>query len=540
MSWVQISKRVGERLRQPWFGGGGGALLAVCLGLVLLESRVGKGLRDWSYDLPFVARAEKPNTEVVVIYLDEQSYRDLQQAPADFERALHAQLVQRLKAAGARMIVFDMLFIDVRKSGSRSDSLFAQAMREDGKVILGAQLQQDELGHPTVFPPVDALRDACAGWGLAYIQRDPDFAARQHHPGTEQVPSLGWKAAELFGAKVTRQPESRANERWLNYYSREPFAGVSYSDVLQGRLPPGFTFKNKVVFIGAGVVTGYFGEEKEQFRSPWTWINGHFHLGVEVNALTFTNLVHEDWLTRPSEAVEILVVIITGLLLGYGLSLFRPLAATGAAILFALIMAGIAYFLFVRYKLWFSWLIPVVAQAPLALGWSYLFYAVKTYLETKLLETSLALYLSPHQAKQILKQPELLKPGAKKETTSILFSDTANFSKSSQRMEPNDLVQLLNNYYEAAIGCIHQTDGTVVNLVADAILAIWNAPQPQSDHQERACRAALLLNQQLVHFQSLQHEPSPAHADRLAHRKCLRRQHRQAPPVSITPPSAMT
>jgi adenylate cyclase len=69
-------------------------------------------------------------------------------------------------------------------------------------------------------------------------------------------------------------------------------------------------------------------------------------------------------------------------------------------------------------------------------------------------------------------------------------------------MDPNDLVQLLNNYYEAAIGCIHQTNGTVVNLVGDAILAIWNAPQSQPDHQERACRAALLLNEQLVHFEA--------------------------------------
>ena len=101
---------------------------------------------------------------------------------------------------------------------------------------------------------------------------------------------------------------------------------------------------------------------------------------------------------------------------------------------------------------------------------------------------------------QILKHPDLLKPGATQKTVSILFSDIASFSKISERMNPDDLVKLLNDYYEAAIGCVHQTDGTVMNLIGDAIFAIWNAPQEQADHQERAVRAALLLNEKLLHF----------------------------------------
>ena len=124
----------------------------------------------------------------------------------------------------------------------------------------------------------------------------------------------------------------------------------------------------------------------------------------------------------------------------------------------------------------------------------------KGHVETKLLETSLSLYLSPIQVKQILKQPDLLKPGAVQKTVSILFSDIANFSKISERMDPDDLVKLLNNYYETAISCIHKTEGTVMNLIGDAILAIWNAPQDQKDHQARACQAALLLNESLIRF----------------------------------------
>jgi adenylate cyclase len=61
---------------------------------------------------------------------------------------------------------------------------------------------------------------------------------------------------------------------------------------------------------------------------------------------------------------------------------------------------------------------------------------------------------------------------------------------------------LLNNYYEATIRCIHQTDGTVVDIIGDAIFAIWNAPEAQADHKDRMVQAALLFQQNLKHFNS--------------------------------------
>ncbi len=499
-----FSENIKKHFQQPWFGGLVGATLATAVGVSLLILPVGKGLRDWSYDLPFLLRAEKHIDDVVLVYLDEKSYAELGQAPSEFDRGVHAKLLRRLQAEGATLVVFDVLFIDPKRPNTDGERDFARAMREFGRVVLGAQYHQDrhlQIPSSMVWPPIDLLRDAAAGWGLTQIHRDSDFAARLHHPGTEQVPSLAWKAAELWGAEAAKHPESRGSERWLNYYSREPFQGISYSDVVSGKpLLAGFSFSNKVVFVGSGEVAGYTGEEKEQFRYPWTWLTGHFPFGVEIHALTFSNLVRQDWLSRLPTLVEILVIALSGALLGYGLSLFRPLAATSIALLAALVCAGLAIFVSARFNVWFPWMIVVAAQTPLALGWAYLFHSIRTYMETKLLETSLALYLSPAQVKRILKQPDLLKPGGEQKTVSILFSDIANFSKISERMDADDLVKLLNNYYEAAIGCVHETDGTVMNLIGDAIFAIWNAPEEQTDHQERACRAGLLLNERLVQF----------------------------------------
>jgi adenylate cyclase len=468
---------------------------------------LGKGLRDWSYDLPFVMRPEISHTNFLIIYLDEGSYSALKQDTVDFDRSLHARLVRKLKAAGAKMIVFDVVFTDhPNRPITAADRDFAQAMREEGRVVLGADYKVDEhLLTKDISAPLDPLRDACAGWGLAIIHSDTDNEARKVHPGTDRYPSLAWKSAELLGATVTRKPEDRPKERWLNYYSHEPFKGISYYDAVRDGGAPLELFKNKIIFIGAGDVTGHVGDLREQFRSPWTWLNGHFHLGVEIHALTLCNLLHQDWMWRLSYGLEALLVLASGMMVGYGLSLFRPLAATGAALAFALAVTIVNYVAFVQLNLWFPWLIIVAAQAPAALAWSWLFHSIRSYLETKLLETSLALYLSPQQVQRILKQPGLLKPGGTQQTVSILFSDIANFSKISERMDPNDLVRLLNDYYEAAIAGVHKTEGTVMNLIGDAIFAIWNAPQSQSDHQERACRAALLLTDQLKHFDATSH-----------------------------------
>jgi adenylate cyclase len=509
MSRYRIREKLQSRLKQQWFGGGVGALLAAVFGLILLPETtidLGKRLRDWSYDLPFIfADSLRPavnNENIRIIYLDEKSYGELKQSPGDFDRGLHAQLIRKLKADGAKMIVFDILFVDPRPGEETADKNLADAMRENGKVVLAAQY--DELLHTPaiayqVIPPLDLFRDVCAGWGLDKLDNESDSVPRRHYQGIEQVPSLAWKSAEIAGAGVTKNPNDRRIRRWLNYYSDHPFQGVSYSDALAGTsLPSGF-FSNKMVFIGAGdEVAGYSAhEQKEHFRSPWTWLTRHFNVGVEVHALTFQNLMRQDWLSQTSPALEVVIVLFSGLVLGYGLCVLRPLAATGATCIFVVLMTLFSAAAFARFNVWFPWLIPVAVQVPIALSWSYLFNSVRAFVEGQLLETSLALYLSPKQVKQILKQPDLLKPGGREQLVTILFSDIASFSKISEGLDPNKLVNELNHYYEAAIGCVHKTDGTVMNLIGDAIFAIWNAPQEQPDHQERACRAALLLSEQV-------------------------------------------
>ena len=91
-------RKLTSRLHRPWFGSGFGAVLVPIVGLCLLFFPIGRRLRDWSYDLPFVVRGSTQITNVVVVSLDEASLGELNQDKSTFDRSLHGELVRRLNA----------------------------------------------------------------------------------------------------------------------------------------------------------------------------------------------------------------------------------------------------------------------------------------------------------------------------------------------------------------------------------------------------------------------------------------------------------
>lgn len=491
------------KFSQPWFGSTLTTLAGGAIGLFLFFSILGVPLEHLSYDLPFLLfRGDTPRDDVVIIELDDESYEVLQQNRSAFDGALHAALLRRLAAEGASIVVFDIIFAD-QNPPPPGDELLAAAMRSHGKVVLAGDVpERDQALSPgaaaLTLRPV--LTNAAAGWGIARIE--PGEAPRRLYTGTPEWPSLAWRAAELVNAPITKPDRARENPLWINYYGQEPFLRLSYYRALDPAKTPGFSFRGKAVFIGRGAGVGYAGEQKDQFRYPWTPLNGRYPFGVEMHALTFANLVQQDALRRYPLLAEVALLLLVGTGLGFFLPRTPPLAATAIAIGTAAAIATLGCLTQLLWNRWFGWMIPVAVQIPLLLIWAIGLHALKSYLETTFLKRSLGFYVSPYHVDEILRQPELLKPGVAQREASILFSDIAQFSKIAERMLPDDLAQLLNDYYETAISSIHETGGTVMNLIGDAILAIWNAPQLQEDHQARACRAAALLSEKLVVFDS--------------------------------------
>ena len=490
-----------------------GVVLAVGTGMLLYEPRFGKRLENYSYDLLgkrlvnfsydllLVARWFVPAEGAVMVYLDDVSYEQLHQPlNVPWDHSLHADLIKRLTSAGARAIAFDMTFTDPNVSGPAGDERMAAAMKQSGRVILAADNVKIGKGINKITPPLGLLRNSAASIGSSELDPDADLVSRKPPP-ERQLPSLSWACAEFLGAKVTRQEEQRQSRRWMNYYGPpNSIPGASYYAALDASQVPDEFFRGKVVFVGGRLLTKFGWERKDEYPNPFSfWLPAaSFTSGAEIQATAFLNLVNEDWLRSLPMMTERLVIIALGLLFGYGLVLLNPLRATVFAALGLGLVLAFVYVLFRQKLIWFPWLI-VAVQAGVALSWSVLFNSVQLYVQKRLYEYTLGLYLSPKLVKKFAKSAALLKPGAEKQALTLFFSDIADFTTMSEGMDSNELSVLMNSYFETAVSkCIHKADGTVAKYIGDSIFAFWNAPDAQADHPLRACEAALLFREQVA------------------------------------------
>ena len=100
-------------------------------------------------------------------------------------------------------------------------------------------------------------------------------------------------------------------------------------------------------------------------------------------------------------------------------------------------------------------------------------------------------FVPPDHVEQISKHPELLRLGGERRDITVIFSDVAGFTPLSEKLEPEQLNQLLYHYLGAMTGVIYREHGTLDKYEGDGMMAFFGAPIPLDDHPLLAVRAAL-------------------------------------------------
>ncbi|MBI3878596.1 MAG: CHASE2 domain-containing protein [Verrucomicrobia bacterium] len=362
--------------------------LVSALGVLLLLTSWSPGVRlvQASYDLShqLAGPVVLPGGDPIIVYLDLQSHLTENQDPArPWPRALHARLLRRLTAAGARAVVFDIVFSGAGADAS-ADEAFAAALRENGHTILGAELNPSSHDSGAsewtkswkLELPAENLRSAAAGWGVTQLQIEDDICVRRLFAGRDpsQEPSLVWAAARVAG--ITNRPAPAGDGRWVRYYGPPlSLRHVSYSSALDPKATPDEIFRGKIVFVGARPMAGRINERRDEFRSPFYLLNSRdlFVPGVEIHATQLLNLMRGDSLRRLSGTNEARILLGAAMLFGAGLMWLRPLTATAAALAGAGAVLGLEQLGF-GHGVWFPWLIVCAVQIPAALTGSYLFH----------------------------------------------------------------------------------------------------------------------------------------------------------------------
>jgi adenylate cyclase len=110
-------------------------------------------------------------------------------------------------------------------------------------------------------------------------------------------------------------------------------------------------------------------------------------------------------------------------------------------------------------------------------------------------------YVSPKIVEELISNPEKAKLGGERKDVTVLFSDVIGFTTLSEKKSPEEVVELLNEYFNEMTNIIFKWDGTLDKFVGDEIMAFWGAPLDQPNHAELGVRCALDMSDRLSEMQ---------------------------------------
>lgn len=330
-------------------------------------------------------------------------------------------------------------------------------------------------------------------WGASSF---PPFAARVAEVATGETMEPGkttWKGAPL--------PLLDDGTVRVNY---PPTPGLvpstSLSDVLQ-RDPQRLhdEFAGKIVLIGPG--TGVF---QDKVATP---VGEMF--GVEAHAYLINTLITGQFLQDPGDAVTVgLCAAMLGLGASFGLGLAGPVGLIVTGLLATAYGLGVQ-FAFLRAQLFAPVVGPVVC---IWLAWA-LGAAFRARLKAeheRHVRHLFGRYVSPSVMEVLLKDPSQAALGAvAKRQITVLFSDINGFSTHCEKKSPEQIMAMLNRYFESMNQLIFRHGGTIKQFVGDEIMAMYGAPL---DHASPEVAAVTTAVEMVEHLERLHRDdPEEAH-----------------------------
>jgi adenylate cyclase len=478
--------------------------------------------------------AASPQVVVVTVDQPDLDFFKNQGVTWPWPRQLYAPLIDYCRGAGAKAVIFDILFTEASSYGPEDDQRFARAAAAAGNVTvpfflsreakppnpseadllkqaglaLAGPPPRDQPDYRSVVTPIPPLLAAAQALGNVESRPDADGIYRRVSlmaPFKDKwLPTLGFAAFHRFGAPGPVQfapgalkvgemtiPLDDQGRLLLRFrgpsrsHKRFSAANLIASEARrQSGLPPIYA---PAEFAGKWVLVGLTAPGLLDLKASPV---GAVYPGVEVHATLLDNLLRGDFL-RPaplwalgagmmvlSAAMVLVVLFFSGL----------PATLTGLA---ALSLACLGVTVGAFHCGW--WIDPVLPGV--ALGLSFALAAAFSYAtegrQKLYIRRMFGQYMAESVINHLLEHPEKLQLGGERRRVTLFFSDLAGFTTISERLSPETVVSLLNDYLSRMTEIILKEAGVVDKFEGDAIMAFWGAPLEQPDQAARACRAAL-------------------------------------------------
>ena len=486
---------------------------------------------------------------VTIVDIDDKSLEKVGQWP--WPRTRIADLVTELTGLGAVVIAFDAVFSEPDRLNPEAvadtfrnldeetrarlralpsnDEVFAEAIRKSrvvlgesglreevtaldktlpvtGLAMLGEEPQRFMFDFPGLLRNVPVLEHAAAGRGLFTINPERDGIVRRVPmimlAQGQTMPSLSFEILRVatgsgtilikaektgitsIGIKGVQIPTDHNGQLWIHYARNDPSLYVPAINVLEKNVAPDM-IAGKLVLIGTSAVG---------LNDIKTTPVLHAMPGVEIHAQVLESALTGDVISTPifGIVVEFAAALLFGLLVIAFAPLFGPITLFALGAAFASVLLGTSVYFYAQHRLLIDFTYPLMSTTAIYLTLIFSSF-VREQAQRRQIRSAFGQYLSPALVEQLAQSPEKLVLGGEEREMTIMLSDMRGFTSISEtyKNDPQGLTALMNRFLTPLTNAILNRKGTIDKYMGDAIMAFWNAPLDDKDHELNACEAAL-------------------------------------------------
>jgi len=471
--------------------------IIVCLALILVicllqSGGLFKGFEDRLEDGLF-QQGSKLNDKIFVIGIDEETLSRYG-AFDTWSRDKIADVINVLMSGENRpkVIAVDIGFYGEKDAAK--DAKLAKAAKDAGNVVLTTSVVGSNTvdGYKIILmeEPYDSLRKAALSCGFSNLIFDDDGVVR--HSANEIIYedklyySFDNKIAEAY---LGKRPDNVSENFYITYsgkshsYSGSTGAGCSFYKVLEGEYPLD-DFKDAIVIIGA-----YASGTQDNYYTSIDKNNQMY--GAEIHANIVNQILSDDFKSELSSLNSALITFGLGLV-----ALAVIYFANEQRAIFINIALCVAYIFFCRFAyLKLDVLLPIfygcltvvlITITHIVLSFVY------AKIERKKIVENYSRYMAPELAVSIADKGEAsLKLGGSKKDIAVLFVDIRGFTSLSEVISPEEIVSILNQYFEITTKSIMDNNGIIDKFIGDATMGLFNALTDLDDYVYCAVCAGL-------------------------------------------------
>ena len=424
------------------------------------------------------ARDIHARSEVVVVGVDDASLQTLGAWP--WKRDLFAQAIDRLEKEGARVVVFDLLFLEKRDGDKEVEVVLLQSKKN---VLFASKLDDTGAEVKSVYSTTPYALHA-----LAHVYPNDDGKVREAYfflrdKDGNCIPTLSYAAYLTYTKKDINVCDTSPHSFLYQQDNSKP---ISFKDVVEGKPLP--DIHNKIVLIGSVTL-----DLEDHFVS----LSGEKIAGVFVHRSMLTSMLNDSFPKKIGITYTLLLLLLIAL---YGTYIALRLQKVFLQIILILIgILAVVAFGFMNYAYVYPFGLLTTSLLFTSV-YGFMFRYRTTEKKNEHIRNLFGKYVHKDVLKKLLESGQEVKLGGEKRDVTVLFSDIRGFTSFSEIMSPEELTGLLNGYLSAMSPQILEEKGTIDKFIGDAIMAFWNAPLSIPNHTLHAVKSALRMEEALTVF----------------------------------------